>query len=202
MPDQPKQDDFLAVREALLGVLIAIAAAAALIAALTFLASVATDAKASGGGVGTGGGGHDSGGQNGGHGYIFPLPAHHSYGDGFGAGRGHQGQDVFASCGKKLIAVRDGRVQQVAYQSAAGNYIVLDSKGTGVDVAYMHLKKKAIPHEGDKVRQGETIGFVGQTGDATGCHLHFERWTAPGYYEGGHASSRVTKVLKKWDKYS
>ena len=153
----------------------------------------------SGDGGGTGGGDGDGGG---GHRYVFPLPAKHTYGDGFGAGRGHQGQDIFASCGRKLVANRTGTVQQVDRHYRAGNYIVLDAKGTGKDYAYMHLKERAIPREGSKVRKGEKIGEVGKTGNASGCHLHFEKWTAPGYYEGGQASPTVTKALKKWDGWS
>ncbi len=166
------------------------------------VASVALSsvAFADGGGVGTGGGG--GGGGGGGHNYIFPLQAPHDYGDGFGAGRGHQGQDVFARCGSKLVANHTGRVQTIDRHSSAGNYIVLDADGTGIDYAYMHLKQKAIPREGSNVRKGEKIGEVGDTGNASGCHLHFEKWTAPGYYEGGHASRTVTKALKSWDKYS
>jgi murein DD-endopeptidase MepM/ murein hydrolase activator NlpD len=158
-------------------------------------------ALAGGGGVGTGGGGGDGGG-GGGHEYLFPLPAPHQYGDGFGAGRGHQGQDVFAKCGSKLIANHTSKVQIVDRHSSAGNYIVLDAEGTGIDYAYMHLKDKAIPREGSKVRKGDKIGEVGDTGNASGCHLHFEKWTAPGYYEGGEAARNVTDALKKWDKYS
>lgn len=134
--------------------------------------------------------------------HVFPLPAKHTYGDGYGAGRNHQGQDVFSKCGKKLVAVQDGRIQTKAKHSSAGNYLVLDGKGTRVDYAYMHLKKRGMAREGKRVKKGDRIGFVGQTGNASGCHLHFERWTGPGYYEGGNASSRVTKILKKWDRYS
>ena len=127
------------------------------------------------------------GGGGGGQQYLFPVPAKHQYGDGYGAGRGHQGQDVFAKCGVKLIANHTGKVQTVDRHSSAGNYIVLDAKGTGKDYAYMHLKDKAIPREGSRVRKGDKIGEVGKTGNASGCHLHFEKWTAPGYYEGGDA---------------
>ena len=73
--------------------------------------------------------------------HPLPLPAaaKHTYGDGFGAGRGHQGQDVLAKCGTPLLAARGGRVQSNDVQSAAGNYLVIDGKGTGVDSIYMHL---------------------------------------------------------------
>ncbi len=177
----------------------------ALFAALALIAPVALTSSAvaggGGGGVGAGGGGGGTGG-GGGHNFIFPIQAPHDYGDGFGANRGHQGQDVFARCGSKLVANRSGKVQTVDTHSSAGNYIVLDADGTGVDFAYMHLKRKAIPREGSKVRKGEKIGEVGDTGNASGCHLHFEKWTSPGYYEGGRPSRSVTKSLKKWDKYS
>jgi len=176
----------------------------ALLAALLAPIVLTSAASAGGGGVDTGGGdgGGTGDGGGGGNQYLFPVPAKHQYGDGYGAGRGHQGQDVFAKCGVKLIANHTGKVQTVDRHSSAGNYIVLDAKGTGKDYAYMHLKDKAIPREGSRVRKGDKIGEVGKTGNASGCHLHFEKWTSPGYYEGGDATASVTKSLKKWDKYS
>jgi murein DD-endopeptidase MepM/ murein hydrolase activator NlpD len=137
--------------------------------------------------------------------FKFPVRGPHSYGDGVGAprvGHTHQGQDVLAACGTPLQAARGGRVQYRAYQSAAGNYIVIDGKGTGHDYAYMHLKKPSRLDEGDKVKTGEKIGVVGATGDATGCHLHFEEWSSPGWYEGGSFMKAVTRHLKKWDSWS
>ena len=117
--------------------------------------------------------------------YVFPVRGPHQYWDGFGAGRGHEGQDVGAACGTRLVAVTAGRIQYKAYQSAAGNYIVIDMKGTPDDVAYMHLIKPSMTRVGQSVQAGQTVGYVGQTGDATGCHLHFEYWRGD-WYGGGH----------------
>jgi hypothetical protein len=133
--------------------------------------------------------------------HIFPLRGKHGYGDGLGAGRGHQGQDVFAKCGTKVVAARGGKVQVNAYQSSAGYYVVIDGKKTGKDYAYMHLERRGRPKEGSRVRTGEMIGRESDTGNAQGCHLHFELWSAPGWYEGGHPVS-PTGPLKKWDGWS
>jgi murein DD-endopeptidase MepM/ murein hydrolase activator NlpD len=133
--------------------------------------------------------------------HIFPLRGKHYYGDGLGAGRGHQGQDVFAKCGTKIVAARGGRVQVNAYQSAAGYYLVIDGAKTGKDYVYMHMEQRGRPKEGSRVRTGDIIGYESDTGDAQGCHLHFELWSAPGWYEGGHVLN-PTRPLKKWDKYS
>jgi murein DD-endopeptidase MepM/ murein hydrolase activator NlpD len=138
--------------------------------------------------------------------YKFPVRGRHTYGDGYGApraGHRHQGQDVLASCGLKVAAARGGRVQYSAYQaSGAGYYLVIDGKGTDHDDVYMHLRRRGRPKQGGRVRTGQRIGFVGQTGDASGCHLHFEMWTGPGWYEGGRPMRSVSARLKRWDRWS
>ena len=138
------------------------------------------------------------------YGYIFPIRGPHTYGDGIGApraGHTHQGQDVFAACGTRMVAARGGRVQYNGYHSSAGNYIVIDGRSTGVDFVYMHMVGLS-PHKvGSMVRTGEYIGQVGETGNASGCHLHYEMWGAPGWYEGGDFLD-PTPPLKKWDRYS
>ncbi len=140
-------------------------------------------------------------------GHIFPIRGPHTYGDGggrFGAGRAghsHQGQDVFASCGTPLAAARGGRVKARAFQGNAGNYIVIDGAQTGDDYAYMHLRDPALAKVGQRVHTGELIGFVGDTGDAVGCHLHFELWSAPGWYSGGSPRDPLAE-LQGWDKTS
>jgi murein DD-endopeptidase MepM/ murein hydrolase activator NlpD len=131
----------------------------------------------------------------------FPVRGRHGYGDGFGAGRGHQGTDVFADCGTRLEAARGGRVQYAGYHSAAGNYLVIDLKGSRKDYAYMHLLRPPPVDDGQRVRTGQSIGKVGESGNASGCHLHFEIWSAPGWYEGGSATDSEDD-LRRWDRYS
>jgi murein DD-endopeptidase MepM/ murein hydrolase activator NlpD len=137
-------------------------------------------------------------------GYVFPIKGAHQFGTGagrFGAprrGHTHQGQDVFARCGTPLVAARGGKVIFAGYHSLAGYYVVIDGTGTGVDYAYMHLREPARVITGDTVYTGQQIGEVGDTGDAQGCHLHFEEWTPPGWYKGGHPFDPLTD-LKRWD---
>ncbi len=134
--------------------------------------------------------------------FRFPLDARHNYGDGYGAGRGHEGQDVFAKCGSAMRAARGGRVQVNDVHPAAGNFLVIDGKGTKLDFVYAHMLRRSPLPEGRRVRTGQKIGQVGQTGNASGCHLHFEVWSAPGWYEGGQALPSVGGLLKAWDVWS
>ena len=121
----------------------------------------------------------------------YPVDGTHHYGDGFDdRGGAHKGQDVMADCGTPLRAVRDVTVRRVATEAAAGRYVVLHDAGSGQDYVYMHMSAVDV-RSGDRVAGGEKVGEVGQTGDATACHLHFEEWTAPGWYEGGHAEDSL-----------
>jgi murein DD-endopeptidase MepM/ murein hydrolase activator NlpD len=117
----------------------------------------------------------------------------------FGGGRGHQGQDVFAACGTPLVAAHAGTVKFSDYQGRAGNYLVIDNDDAATDYGYMHLRDKALVSEGEHVATGQLVGYVGDTGDADGCHLHFEIWSAPGWYAGGHPTDPLPS-LKAWDR--
>jgi hypothetical protein len=138
---------------------------------------------------------------------LFPVRGRHNYGGAagrFGAGRSghtHQGQDVMAACGTPLRAARGGVVKAKKYHAAAGNYLVIDGAGTSVDYGYMHLRTPSPYNVGDRVHTGDQIGVVGETGDATACHLHFEEWSGPGWYSGGAPFDPLAD-LKAWDSWS
>jgi murein DD-endopeptidase MepM/ murein hydrolase activator NlpD len=132
----------------------------------------------------------------------FPVKARVSWGDGLGAGRGHQGQDLMANCGKPVVAAKAGRVTTVDYQaSGAGNYAVVRGTSSNFDYVYMHMLKVPRVSTGDRIKAGQTIGFVGSTGRSSACHLHFEMWTRPGWYKGG-AVSDPTPHLRRWRRSS
>jgi murein DD-endopeptidase MepM/ murein hydrolase activator NlpD len=132
--------------------------------------------------------------------HIFPVRGKVEYGDGFGAGRGHMGQDLLAECGKKVAAARGGKVAFAGTDGSAGNYVVIDGKKTDTDYVYMHLQDETGLSERDRVKTGEKIGRVGDTGNASTCHLHFETWE--GSWQGGGEAVDPTRSLKKWDKWS
>ena len=162
--------------------------------ALLTMTGLAVSGALASGGLSTGGGG---GGEKDG---AFPVRGKHTYGDGLGAGRGHQGQDILASCGKKVVAAEPGRVRLVDYQaSGAGHYVVVKGKGKSYDYVYMHMLKRLSARKGERVKAGEQIGRVGSTGRSTACHLHFEMWRAPGWYRGGRLTD-PKPFLKRWDR--
>ncbi|HEX8120361.1 MAG TPA: M23 family metallopeptidase [Solirubrobacteraceae bacterium] len=139
--------------------------------------------------------------------HKFPVRGPHDFGAAearFGAARAghtHQGQDVLAACGTPLVAARGGVVVFKAWQEKAGNYVVIHGDGNGMDYVYMHLAAPAVVERGARVRTGRRIGDVGDTGDAVGCHLHFELWSAPGWYEGGAPLDPLSS-LRAWDAVS
>src|SRR4051794_8156498 len=133
--------------------------------------------------------------------HVFPIRGPHDLGrnpaNTFGGGRGHRGQDMFADCGTPVIAAGAGRVVHAGFEGAAGNYLVVHDPDSGQDAVYMHLLHTPRLAEGESVAVGQRIASVGRTGDADGCHLHFELWTAPGWFKG-HAYDPLPR-LRQWD---
>ncbi len=88
-----------------------------------------------------------------------------------GASSFHRGVDIAAEAGSSIMAADNGTVSTVGYNSAMGNYVVVDHDN-GVSTIYEHCSSTNVS-EGQNVSQGETIASVGSTGVSTGAHLHF-----------------------------
>lgn len=89
-----------------------------------------------------------------------------------GAARYHNGIDLKASYGQSVPAAGDGRVVEVAERGAYGLTVLIEHQD-GLKTRYAHLAAAQVAI-GDRVLQGQEIGRVGQSGRATGPHLHFE----------------------------
>ncbi len=167
--------------EAVRGASPASGAAAAVVAAVSSDGTTAGNLGASGGQAGgrTGGGGAGTNPRAAGDGYIdaiiCPVQGGSAYGNTWGAprsgGRRHQGVDMLAPTGTPLQAVVSGFVD---HRSNALGGVTISLRGdNGNRYYYAHL----VAYEGlpGRVEQGQVIGYVGDTGNATGTpHLHFE----------------------------
>ena len=88
--------------------------------------------------------------------------------------RAHKGVDYAAPIGTVIKAAGDGRVDFVGRKGGYGNVVILEHGG-GISTLYGHMSRFASGlREGQRIKQGSTIGFVGMSGAATGPHLHYE----------------------------
>lgn len=87
--------------------------------------------------------------------------------------RAHKGVDYAAPTGTPIRAAGDGKVVFRGWKSGYGNFVVLQHN-SHISTAYGHMSRFGGEQIGQHVKQGETIGFVGMTGLATGPHLHYE----------------------------
>ena len=84
----------------------------------------------------------------------------------------HSGVDIAADAGTEIRSYLDGVVETCALSSSYGYYVCIDHGG-GLKTLYAHASR-LLCTEGDQVAAGQTIALVGDTGRATGAHLHFE----------------------------
>ena len=88
----------------------------------------------------------------------------------------HTGVDYAAPTGTPVMTIGDGVVTSVKYEGAGGNTVRIRHNSV-YSTAYLHLSKYAKGlRAGQRVRQGEVIGYVGSTGRSTGPHLDFRVW--------------------------
>ena len=90
-----------------------------------------------------------------------------------GSMRMHKGVDYAARTGTPIMAAGDARVVSAGWQGGYGNAVVLDH-GRGYTTLYGHMSRTAKLKRGQRVSQGQVIGYVGSTGMSTGPHLHYE----------------------------
>lgn len=126
----------------------------------------------------------------------------------------HTGMDIGAPMGVDVVSVYDGEVVQAGYYGGYGNYVLIkhkkeeefeDADGKKQTITYViysgygHLSEIKVQN-GQSVKQGQTIGLIGDTGNSTGPHLHFEIWLEkkegrqavnPIYFVGGKAEVGV-----------
>ena len=84
----------------------------------------------------------------------------------------HEGVDYSGKIGTPIYATADGKVKKSNYNGSFGNYIEIDH-GYGYKTCYGHLSKRIVKR-GEKIKRGQKIGEMGNTGKSTAPHLHYE----------------------------
>lgn len=109
--------------------------------------------------------------------FTWPVPGKYGISSYFGYrwGRQHQGIDISQGgiYGSKIVAADAGKVTLSKYYGGYG-YTVMVDHGNGYVTLYAHMKSASPVKVGTYVSKGQTIGYVGSTGNSTGPHLHFE----------------------------
>ena len=108
---------------------------------------------------------------------CWPLPGHTYISCHFGevdafGNAGHRGTDIPAPEGTPILAAHSGTIIISGWNNSYGNQVLLDN-GAGLSTRYAHMIATAVT-AGETVTAGQVIGYVGNTGDSTGFHLHFE----------------------------
>jgi len=138
--------------------------------------------------------------------YVFPVYGPVEFGDTFGAARAdvtwHHGDDIFAPLGSPVLAIADGTLFSVGWNTIGGNRIWLRDR-VGNYFYFAHLAAfSTLAVNGAKVHAGDVIGFVGNTGDAAGTpyHLHFEIHPVSLLALGYDGAVDPTTYLHRWQE--
>jgi murein DD-endopeptidase MepM/ murein hydrolase activator NlpD len=135
---------------------------------------------------------------------VFPVAGPFDFGGTdarFGAGRPghlHEGQDIIAASGTPVVAPYAGIVSRTSYQAGgAGEYVVLDV-ADGRDYFFAHcIRRSTAVTEGAAVSAGQPLCQVGNSGTASGPHLHFEIWNIGWRIPGGYPIDPLPE-LRTW----
>jgi murein DD-endopeptidase MepM/ murein hydrolase activator NlpD len=101
--------------------------------------------------------------------------------------KAHRGTDYAAKTGTPVVAAGNGKVVRATYDKYNGHHVFIQH-GNGIETKYIHFSKRAVK-KGQRVKQGEVIGYVGSTGLAAGPHLHYEF-----LLNGVHRNPRTVKL--------
>jgi murein DD-endopeptidase MepM/ murein hydrolase activator NlpD len=139
-------------------------------------------------------------------GYVFPVFGTASFTDTFGEPRAdtgwHHGDDIFAPLGAPVLAVAKGVLSSVGWNPIGGNRLWLADR-QGNQFYYAHLSAYSpLAVNGGRVKAGDVIGFVGNTGDAIGTpyHLHFEIHPVSLLGKGYDGVVDPTSYLTAWQR--
>ncbi|HKG57027.1 MAG TPA: M23 family metallopeptidase [Candidatus Limnocylindrales bacterium] len=103
---------------------------------------------------------------------------------------GHYAIDVAADYGSRVVATASGTVTFAGWKDNGGGYQVWISHGSNLYTTYNHMSSITVGR-GQSVARGQQVGRIGQSGNATGPHLHFEVWRGP-IWDGG---TRVNPLI-------
>ncbi|HEV2150226.1 MAG TPA: M23 family metallopeptidase [Longimicrobiaceae bacterium] len=105
---------------------------------------------------------------------VRPAQLTDTWGAARSGGRRHEGIDIFAPCGTPVLSATEGVVLTVGEDALGGQVVRVFGPG-GHAHYYAHLGRFGDLREGDRVQPGDTLGYVGDTGNARGtpCHLHY-----------------------------
>ncbi len=138
-------------------------------------------------------------------GAVFPVAGAHNFGgpeNRYGAPRSghvHEGQDVLTSEGTPDVAPLAGTITSTDYQAGGAGYYAVEHTLVGLDLVFAHCKASSlVVAAGQAVTAGQELCLVGQTGDATAPHLHFEMWVGGWYAPGGHTIDPLP-YLEAWE---
>jgi murein DD-endopeptidase MepM/ murein hydrolase activator NlpD len=98
----------------------------------------------------------------------------------------HKADDIASYSGTRVVPIRSGRVVFAGWKNNCGGYQVWVSHGNGLYTAYYHLSRESVYKGKYVTRQSTRIGRVGESGCATGPHLHVEVWRGSPWASGSY----------------